>query len=59
MALAHFQSLFGRSIRDALWENEGKAHEEVACKSFFVNLQVGISQLHYELTNSQIFKDFM
>ena len=24
---AHFQSLFGRSNPDALWENEGKVHE--------------------------------
>ena len=50
--LAHFQSLFGRSNRDAFWENEGKIHEGGCVKDFFVNLQVGISQLHVELTSS-------
>ena len=37
----HFQSLFGRSNRDGFLENENK-------------IQVDVSQLHYELTSSQI-----
>ena len=53
-------TLFGGSNRDASWENEGKIHEKKMCKRvFFVNLQAGISQLHYKLTSSQIvFRDF-
>ena len=36
-----------------------KYMKEDAWKSFFVNLQAGISQLHYRLTSSQtIFRDF-
>ena len=34
-------------------ENEGRVHEDM-WKSFFVNLKIGISQLYYELTSSQI-----
>ena len=33
--LAHFQSLFGRSNRDAFLENEGKNMKEDMWKSFF------------------------
>ena len=54
-------TLFRRSNRDAFWENEDKIHERecVGKKVFFVNLQDGISQLHYKLTSSQIaFRDF-
>ena len=32
--LAHFQSLFGRSNRDAFLENEGKIHEGGHIKEF-------------------------
>ena len=48
---------FERSNRDGFWEGE---IDEVGCvKKFFVNLQVGILQLHYWLTSSQIiFRDF-
>ena len=57
--VAQFQSLFGRSNRDAFLDNEGKIHEGRYVKRFFVNLQIGISQLHYKLTSSQIiFEDF-
>ena len=39
-------------------ENEGKRHEGRYVKELFRKL-AGISQLHYELTSSQInFKDF-
>ena len=60
IVLAHFQNLFGRSNRDAFWENEDKIHKGGCVKEiFFVNLQVGISQLHYEVTSSQIIlRDF-
>ena len=59
IALAHFQSLFGRSNREAFSENEGKIHEGGCVKEIFGNLQVGISQLRYRLTSSQIvFRDF-
>ena len=54
-------TLFGRSNRDAFWENGDKIHERecVSKRVFFVNLQDGISQLHYKLTSSQIaFRDF-
>ena len=57
---SHLKSLFGRSNHDALLENEGKIQEGGYEKEFLsINLQVGISRLHYELTSSQtIFKDF-
>ena len=57
--LAHFQTLFGRSNRDAFGKNEGKIHEAGCVKTlFFVNMKVGILQFHYELTSSQIiFRD--
>ena len=59
IALAHFQTLFGKGNRDAFWENEGKIHERMCERVLFVNLQAGISQLHYRLTSSQIvFRDF-
>ena len=49
------QSLFGKSNRDTFWENEGKIYEGGCVKEFFlINLQVGVSQLNYELTSSQI-----
>ena len=35
IALAHFQTPFGRRIRDAFWENEGKIHETRCVKEFF------------------------
>ena len=35
-----------RSNRDGLWENDDKIHERGHVKEFFVNLQVGIPQLH-------------
>ena len=35
IVLEHFQSLFGRSNRDAFWENEGKIHEGGCVKEFF------------------------
>ena len=41
-----FKASFGRSNRDAFLKYEGKIHEERYVKLFFVNLQVGISQLH-------------
>ena len=50
----HFQSLFRRSNCDVSWKNEGKIHEGGCMNEFsFVNLQVGISQLHYRVTSSQ------
>ena len=53
--LAHFESRFGRSKRDVVLENERKIHKGGYVKEFFfVNLQVGILQLYYELTSSQI-----
>ena len=59
VVLAHFQRPFGRSNRDVFLENVSKIHEGGCVKVFFVNLQVGISQLHHRLTYSQtIFKDF-
>ena len=64
--LAHFQSLFGRtatflgrSNRDAFWENEGKIHERMCERVFFVNFQAGISQFYYRLTSSQIFSGIL
>ena len=36
--LAHFQSLFERSNRDAFWENESKIHEGRCVKEFFHKL---------------------
>ena len=33
--LAHFQSLFRRSNRDAFWENEGEIREGRCVKKFF------------------------
>ena len=49
--LAHSQRLFGRSNRDVFLENEGKIYEGGCVKElFFVNLQVGISELHLGLT---------
>ena len=46
IVLAHFQSL-AKYMKEDVW------------KSFFVNLQVSILQLHYRLTSSQIiFRDF-
>ena len=46
--------------RDVFWENEGNYMKQDVWKSFFIiNLQVGISQLHYGWTSSQIvFRDF-
>ena len=35
LVLAHFQSLFERSNRDAFWENESKIHERGRMKEFF------------------------
>ena len=47
IVFAHFEILFGRSNRDAFGENEENIHEGGCVKEFFfVNLQVGISQLH-------------
>ena len=54
IVLAHFQSLFGRINRDALWKNEGKLHEGRCMSVFFVNFQVAVSQLHYRITSSEI-----
>ena len=46
----NFKASFGRCDRDAFWGNEGKIHEwGCVWKSFFVNLQVCISQLRHEL----------
>ena len=36
IVLAHLQSLFGRSNRDAFLENEGKILEEGCLKEFFL-----------------------
>ena len=56
---AHFQSLLGRSNPGSFLENEGKYIKEDMWKSFFLNLQVGISQLFFKLTSSQVVvKDF-
>ena len=64
--LAHFQCFFGRTItslgtrnRDAFWENEGKIHERMCERVFFVNFQAGISQFYYRLTSSQIFSGIL
>ena len=41
IALAHFQSLLGRSNRDAFWENEGKIHARGCVKEFFFQKLAG------------------
>ena len=59
IVLTHFQKLFGRNNRDVFIENEGKIDEGGCVKVFLINLQFGISQLHYRFTYSQIlFRDF-
>ena len=56
---AHFQSLLGRSNRSSFLENEGKYIKKDMWKSFFLNFKVGISQLFFKLTSSQVVvKDF-
>ena len=35
IALAHFQSIFGRSNLDVFWENQRKMHEGECGKEFF------------------------
>ena len=58
--LAYFHSLFRRSNRDAFWEIEGKIHEGGCVQEFFfINLQVAILQIHYELTSSKIISRYL
>ena len=48
--LAYFQSLFRKSNRDEIWENEGKYMNGMYERVFSVKFQVGVSQFLYELT---------
>ena len=41
IVIAHFQSLFERSNRDAFWETEGKMHEGECVKEVFFHKPVG------------------
>ena len=64
IVLAHFQSLFGKGncvYSEKMKEDvgNGRAWRRMCERVFFVNLQIGISQLHYRLTSSQeIFRNF-
>ena len=60
IVFVHFQSLFGRSNRNAFLVNADKIHEGRCVKEFFSQTcRLAFSQRHYRLTFSQIvFKDF-